>query len=223
MTQLELNKQLYEAVTAPQVDLSRIDNLLKLGADPLGAYDEDDLDSFVLDELFCESQDDTFAERLPSIVALFLDYDIDVEKSELDALYCLTWIRNEFGIQALKSFLDNGLSIDYTESFFEHLFGDIQMFEFPQAVNMDGWEERFEYAVKMVMLSASYERIVQGSQFIRELIETENNNSAILERFRDWKDYRCEVSVMKSSDAIDCLVRLIDLKSSGILWSFKLK
>ena len=135
----------------------------------------------------------------------------------------MTWIRNEFGIQALKSFFDNGLSINYTESFFEHLFGDIQMFEIPQAVDMDGWEERFEYAVKMVMLSASYERIVRGSQFIRELIETENNNAAILERFRDWKDYRCEVSVIKSSDAIDCLVRLIDLKSNGILWSFKLK
>ena len=53
--QFELNKALFEAVTA--CNYEEAERLLNLGADPLGSTDETDADEHLLGELFFAMQD----------------------------------------------------------------------------------------------------------------------------------------------------------------------
>ena len=84
MTQTELNKELLDAVTADNVNLTQIENLVKLGADPLGSSDENDPNEHILGEIFGEAAlNCKQSKRLPKIVQLFIDYGMNIESRHI--------------------------------------------------------------------------------------------------------------------------------------------
>ena len=201
MTQIEINKLLYEAAVAPQLDTELIEEIINEGADPLGQYNTDE--EFVLEALFSDGQDREFAKRLPLLVEVFLKHGMDIEKSEWNVLHCLTWVRDEYGIQTLMNILDAGISASYAESFTVELIGDILMFEAGHydsntSFNDYTWSYSMEYAIKMILLIASYEQIFHSSRYIRELVCAKIEDADQLSRFRRWDDYQCEYTFNES-------------------------
>ena len=193
MTQLELNRLLFLASTAPEPDLKAVESLLKPGADPLGPYNS--FGGCTLEELFVISQESECAVVLPALTELFLRYGMDVDSSEKAVLHSLTWVRNEYGVQTLRLLMDAGLSAGEAEAFAVDLIEGIlqtEAGEYDPALDAD-WRESIGCAVRMILLLASYERVFTGSRYIRKLMHAEEEGFAAIERFRDWEKYRCDV------------------------------
>ena len=196
MTQRELNKLLYLASTAENPDLEKVEELLKLGANPLGSYDDDD--ECTLEEVFVNGQERKYAKNLPALIALFLRYGMDVEAPENDVLHPLTWVRDEYGVQTLQLLMDSGLSAEAADAFAVDLVGDILQFEaglldMNSAFHDSTWYESLDSAVKMVLLLASYQRVFDGSEYIRKLMCVSDEGSAAFTSFRNWDVYQCDV------------------------------
>ncbi len=207
MTQLELNNLLYQTSTAPDPDYAMVEELLQMGADPLGCYDKDDDYDCALNELFSDGQEQKRAERLPDLIKLFLRYGMDIDSSENDVLHSLKWVRNKYGVQSLQLLMDAGLSTERAECFAIDLIGDLLMFE----VVSDACDrtfcdfsrcESFEYAVKMILLLSSYDRVFKGSRYIREMLGDEGEDPSVFAPFRKWNDYRCEFEFRDYGDLL---------------------
>jgi len=196
MTQMELNNLLFLASTAEDPDLGKVEELLKLGADPLGSYD--DGNECTLEGAFVNSQERKFSKNLPALIDLFLRYGMDVESSEDAVLHPLTWVRDEYGIQTLQLLMDSGLSVKAADAFAIDLIGDILQFEaglydMNTSFHDNTWHESLDSAVKMVLLLASYERVFEGSEYIRKLMCARKEDGANVSCFRSWNDYQCDV------------------------------
>ena len=197
-TQKELDRQLYLVSTALEPDLERVEELLKLGADPLGIFDEDDLEC-ALDELFIAAQDLESAERLPGMIELFLRYGMNIDDSEIDVLHTLTWVRNEYGMKTLQLLMDAGMSADDADYFAKDLIGDILQFEAdcydPDTdYGSNPWPESLDYAARMILLLSSYEQVFEGSEYIRLIVNAQHEEASAFRMYRNWTDYRCDVT-----------------------------
>ena len=228
MRQKELNQQLCKAITSPEVDLSLVEALLQEGADPLGAWEEDDEDDEpVLDTLFADSQDDEIAKNMPSVLEIFLRHGMDVDKSEYDVLWCLTWIKNEYGLQAVKQLCDAGLSASHAEDFVGHMVGDILQFELddgynPRIIALNGYQERWEYAIKMVLVMASYDHIFSGSGYIRAFVNGQDKTADWYKQFQNWDEYGCQIKPDYKSSSEEYIVRVIRKETKKVILSFYL-
>ena len=222
MTQMELNKRLCDASLASELDISKVEDLLKMGADPLGYFNADE--DYTLDRLFVEGQERDRAKNLPLLVNMFLRYGMSVESSEDDVLYCLTWVRNEFGVQALKALLDAGLSAALAEEFIAHLVGDILLFDISPLTDdamkkSRSWIESIEYAMAMVLVAASYKKVFLGSRYIRELLGAKGKDANKFARFKEWEKYRYSLEVDNCSN---CHISVFDIATEKRVWKFKL-
>ncbi|RHV72918.1 hypothetical protein DXB06_11275 [Butyricicoccus sp. OF13-6] len=75
--QFELNKVLFEAVTA--CNYEEAERLLNLGADPLGSTNETDADEHLLGELFFAMQDnEDWVAAFPKFLELFYAHGMDI-------------------------------------------------------------------------------------------------------------------------------------------------
>lgn len=78
--ELALNKKLYEECCKPEIDFAAVEELLKLGTDPLGTWENTEkwqCQFHIYEELVGDSQD-TESKDLPAITELFLKYVMDV-------------------------------------------------------------------------------------------------------------------------------------------------
>ena len=60
------------------------------------------------------------------------------------------------------------------------------------------WGYSIEYAIKMILLLASYERIFESSRYLRELVCAEEESADQFLRFRNWNDYQCAFAFFES-------------------------
>ena len=190
--QLELNRALLEAVK--ETDVERAEKLLQEGADPLGGFDEDDLEQSVLHELFidvaCEEKPE--GKRL-ELLRLFLDHGMNISTrneaveydDSLNPVWLMAHVSNESGMRMLKLLLDHGLDVVSAEILFNHIFVDMEVCDGCD-IHDEWWMEEWTYSMKMVMLIASYPYILEASSYIRKCVELERNNVSWLPCFRDW-------------------------------------
>jgi len=231
MTQLELNRKLLDAITAEIIELTSIEELLKLGADPLGSSSENDPNEHILSELFCEAAHNSeLSEKMPKMVQLFIDYGMNIESKNIpddgdniNPLWDLQFNGDENGLKVLKILLDNGLDYKSAESLVEHIFTDMDM--------CDGCEIGDEWflnsticSLKMIMCVASYPHIMDKSEYIRECIEIEKNDALNLISFRSWNDYDYHIDISTCTNIPNRLqnatLTIKDKKTSKIMWSF---
>ena len=231
-TQYELNRELLTAAEKHEFDI--IEELLKLGADPLGSSDENDPDEHILGELFCYASDDlVLAEALPQMLERFFAYGMDIKSRNIPAgdgdninpLWSLAFCQRTNGLNILKVMLDHNLDTVSAEELVEHIFVDMD--------KCDGCEiedERFLditiCALKMVMLTASYSHIIYASKYIRECIELESNHEENLYGFRDWDKYTYHIDKSTCTNIPHGLqnatLTIRDIHTNEVVWKMKI-
>lgn len=75
-TQLVLNQALLKAVEEDDVERGEV--LLQQGADPLGSFDEKNLEQSVLHEFFIDVANEESDEKRMELLCLFLAYGMDI-------------------------------------------------------------------------------------------------------------------------------------------------
>ena len=226
--EIELNKRLYVECSKEVLDCEAIEELLKKGADPLGATAVSGwgLLEHIYDELICDSQDFQSV-NLPKITELFLKYGMDVSKpkvpydgdNSLHPLWSFSFIPNENAIQALKMLLDKGLDSDSAGEFWGHSISDqINVHrEDPNAPEYNDW---FSWTFKMIMLIASYDHILDEDEYFRKEIGCEYNHYDT-HRFREWNNYRYEFDTSRcerSPELYKSVVNIFEVESNELVW-----
>lgn len=231
MTQLELNRELYNAITSKRVNLTSIEELLKLGADPLGSSSEKDPDEYILGELFCQATDNSeLSENMPQIVQLFVDYGMNIELrnipddgDNINPLWNLQFDSDENGLKVLKVLLDNGLDYKSAESLVDHIFTDMDMCDGSEIDN-EWFLNHTICSLKMIMCVASYPHILEKSEYIRKCIEIEKNDPLNLTGFRSWNDYDYYIDISTCTNIPyglqNATLTIKEKKTLKIMWLF---
>jgi len=197
----ELNEKLYEAITDEKLDYATIEELLVAGADPLGERNEDH--ETPLDGLFTEAGSISeyapgFTDQLPKIMKLFIDYGFDcrrIEPADGDEddrhleMWGLVFSSSKGALETMKLMIENGLRVSAMEDYISHFFTDAAMCDGCE-IDED-YEEYLTWALKTIMLCASYPHVLEQSAYIRQCIEidTLNRNRYDVTKFREYDNY----------------------------------
>lgn len=109
--EIELNHALYEECKNTELNVTKIEELLKMGANPLGSISE--LKEPVWEELICDAQDGDI--KLSEITRIFMDNGMVIRHSDFskdntddegDPIWCLEFVGNVEGMKTLKVLLD---------------------------------------------------------------------------------------------------------------------
>lgn len=195
--EIELNSKLIDECTKDKVNFEVVEDLLKQGADPLGATAAGGIDIFehIYDDIITESCD-TSSVNLPKLTELFLQYGMNIDKPRIpyddmgsaNPIWSFTFVPNENSIKALKMLLDNGMSADSFAKFWDHSMTDYITLGFcdPEA---DEFEKKsYTWTFKMILLGASYDHILNEDECLRENICYSDNTSDV-HMFRNWNDF----------------------------------
>lgn len=230
--QYELNKELLEATT--KCDLKKVEHLLSLGADPLGSSDACNPNEHILGELFDYALNDTvLAETMPQIIKLFLAYGMNIgarnilsdDGDNTNPLWTLAFCQDENGLKMLEVLLDHKLDHTSAEELVDHILVDMELFDGCEIE--DPWLlERTIYALKMVMLTASYPHIIDLSSYIRECVDLENNRAENLPKFRKWDHFEYHIDKSTCTNIPhglqDATLTIRDLNTKETVWIFKI-
>lgn len=227
--EIELNKKLYEECSKEVIDFKVVEQLLKQGADPLGptvGYGWDVLEH-VYGEIVCDSQDNDSI-HLPQITELFLKYGMDIEKpripydfgDSINPLWDFGFVTNENAIYALKMLLDKGISIKSFGEFIGHTYDDLIYIECGDPVNDEFWNHVCVWTMKMIMLAASYDYILNQDEGLQMRIGYSYNDYDI-HRFREWNDYYYEFDTSrcgKYPEFDKSVIRIYDAQTHKEVW-----
>lgn len=225
MEQIELNKLLYDECSKKNLDLDKIDGLLIEGADPLGIFNK--YGEFVYNELIISAIEDDY-KNLYEITKKFLDSGMLIKESVLKDKYgdksinpfwVFAFKCDEEAMMTLKLLLDNDLDVASIEILADHIYIDYIFLEddFDNLKDNKDAFISFEYAMKMIMLCVSYSHVIDDSDFIKDLIEYDNNNYDI-SKFRNFKTYYIEIEV-KSEEKIIIIFK--DNITNEVIWKME--
>ena len=228
--EIALNKQLYdECGKMENIDFELVEELLKKGADPLGAteaYGWDVLEH-IYGEIVMGSQDNDSVD-LPRITELFLKHGMDIDNpripydgsNSLNPMWEFAFVTNENAIHALKMLLDRGLSVDSFGEFWGHAIGDLIQIECGDPVGDKFWNYTCVWTLKMLMLAASYDYIFEADEDLRKFICCDYNSYDV-HNFRDWDRYEYSFDTShcdKYKELYKSIVSITDKRSGEVVW-----
>lgn len=164
---------------------------------------------------------------LPRITELFLKHGMDVSSPRVpydgeNSLHAVEYIpQTENGIRALKLFLDHGIGVEDVGTFWDRYIID-QINVHHDDPNSDEYRDYVVYAMKMIMLIASYDHIRENDEALRELIGA-SYNSYDIHLFRNWNGYRYEFDTSRckiSPQLRSSVVSIYDVKTGETVWRF---
>lgn len=230
--EIELNKQLYLACTVDEPNFAKVEELLKRGADPLGPIGTApwELGDHVYGEVLCDSQNSNSI-HIPRITELFLQYGMDLdhpkvpydEGERLHPMWQFAFVINENSIRALKMLLDKGLSADAAGKMWGHALFDMMILEDSDPYTDDFMYRGWTWLMKVIMLCASYDHVLQNDQDLRELIAVDDNGYD-LHAFRNWENFYFEFDTTWCEDypKIDgCMVMIFEKATGKKIWDFR--
>lgn len=240
MTKEELNAQLLDVCLADEVDYARAEELLRLGAEPLGRIEHSwSSPSVLYDEVvewFCD--EDNSSEDFYKITELFLrygmniakpavpygDFDNDIVENPMWTFTFLLWLsepQSDYVLDALKLLLDHGLSADDAAVFWTHAATDIWIAGVGFRKEYGSDEGICAYA-RALLLIASYPHILNEDEHLRREIWYDSNHYDLM-RFRNWNDfyftteiYPCDVY----SDTYCSVVTVTEKATEKMAWQF---
>ena len=228
--EIELNRKLYEAACGEKINFAEVEELLKQGADPLGGIEEDGLDllEHPYGTIAMESWDYHSVE-LPRLTELFLKYGMDIDNPRvpydaswsLNPLWSFAFSLNENSIKALKMLLDKGVSADSFGALWGHAVTDL-CFVYEDPATDDFMNKECTWAMKTLMLGASYPHILENDSSLREFIRVYNNEYD-LERFRKWDDFYYEYDTshcIGSPQFERCIININERESGKRVWRY---
>lgn len=227
--EIELNNQLYAECSKEILDCAAIETLLKNGADPLGATAVSGwgLLEHIYGELLCDSQESKSI-NLPRITELFLKYGMDIDHpkipydgdNSLHPMWQFAFVMNENSVYALKMLLDAGISADAVGEMWGHATFDLINISCGDPNNDEFWNYECVWSMKMIMLCASYDHILNQDEDLQEFIGCAYNNYDI-KKFREWNNYRYEFDTSKcdrSPKLYKSVVRIFEIASNKEIW-----
>lgn len=225
MEQIELNRLLYDECSKENLNLDKINSLLSEGADPLGVFNK--YGELVYSELIISAIEDDY-KNLYEITKMFLDNGMIIKENVLNDRYGDDSINpfwdfafkcDEEGIMTLKLLLDKDLDIPSIETLAGHIYTDYIFLE-DEFDSLKEYKEafiRFEYAMKMLMLCSAYSYVVDNSEFIKDLIELDNNSYDI-SRFKNFDTYYIDVEVKNNKNII---IVFKDNVTNEVMWKME--
>ena len=227
--EIELNNQLYTECSKEVLDCETIEELLKKGADPLGATAVSGwgLLDHIYGEILCDSQDSKSI-NLPRITELFLKYGMDIDNpkipyddhNSLHPMWQFAFVMNENSVHALKMLLDAGISADAVGEMWGHATCDLINISCGDPNNDEFWNYECVWLMKMVMLCASYDHILNQDEELRKFIGYSYNDYDI-EKFREWENFRYEFDTSrceKSPELYKSVVHIFEIASNKEVW-----
>lgn len=195
--EIVLNNLLYEECTKEVLDCNAIEKLLEQGADPLGATEVSGFG--LLDHIYGEIICDTIESNsinLPKVTELFLKYGMDIEnprvpyddENSLHPMWEFAFAMNENAVHALKMLLDSGLSAAAIGEMWGHAVFDMVNLGSGDPNNDEFWNYACTWTMKMIMLCASYDHIINNDEDLQNFIGC-SYNSYDLHKFRNWNDF----------------------------------
>ena len=229
--ELELNRRLFEECIKENPDKSAIRALLDAGADTLGGIGKEyGMHAWhVYGEVVSESQD-TKSVNLPMITELFLEYGMDIDnpkipydfEDSLNPMWDFALVMNENSVYALKMLLDNGLSADSAGLMWSHAAQDTDFS--PENQDNDFWEYERTWFMKLTMLCASYDHILENDPALQEYICC-GTNSFDIHNFRNWDDFYYEFNITDSKvtpDFYKTIVHICRKSDKSVVWTIRL-
>lgn len=227
--EIELNHKLLEKCLKDNIDFVLVEELLKQGADPLGATAEYGwgLLEHVYGEIVCPMNyvDGEHITHIPRITELFLKYGMKIssprvpydDSNSLHPLFCFP--EDENGICALKLLLDAGLDSASAAEFWDTaIFDQFNVCRFDP--NDEEWHDRFVWMMKMIMLVASYDHIRNDDEGLYKIVGCSYNTYDI-HKFRNWDDYyyvfdtsRCE----RHPELYKSVVKIYEVGTNKEVW-----
>ena len=224
--EIELNVKLYEECSKEVIDFSAVEELLKRGADPLGGTAVCGLEllNHVYGDIVFGSRE-TNSVNVPEITKIFLRYGMNVSAPRIpydgeNSLHVLEFMpENENTVIAWKMLLDNGLDAESAAEYWGRAVFD-QINVCCDDPNDEECNYSFIWMMKIVMLIASYDHVLDNDEDLRRLIGT-SYNSYDIHGFRDWDNYyyvfdtsRCE----KHPQLYGCVIRIYDVHTDEMVW-----
>ncbi len=233
---VQLNNRLYSECAKKQLDVKAIEELLKLGADPLGATSTTGwgLLDHIYGEIILDASDrDSDSKNLPSITELFLKHGMDIDNpkvpydgnNSLNPMWKLAFCINEDGVHTVKLFLDHGISTDSFAECWGHIVCDLINIECGDPVNDKFWNEICTYTLKIIMLGASYDYILEGDEDIRCFIQY-NENSYDIHKFREWDNFYYEFDTSGCDNRPEfykSVVTIYEKETKKEVWKMRIK
>ena len=222
----KLNKLLYEECMKDDVDFDFVEELLKRGADPLGATAERgwDLLLHVYGEVAFESRDNE-SKNLPRITELFLKYGMDVGAPRIpyddeNSLHPLRFYPfNENAVISLKMILDRGAkSEDVAELWAGELYDQINVCR--DDPNDDEYADRFRFWASMLMLIASYDHVLNDDEGLRDIIGYSYSTYDV-HKFREWNNYYYEFDTSRCQghpELYRSVIRIFEKETDKQVW-----
>ena len=228
--EIELNKKLYEECCKESIDFVAVEELLKAGSDPLGGTESNGLN--LLDHIYGDvvgGSQYNDSVNLPQITELFLEYGMNIDKpripyddaNSINPAWELGFVVNENSIIALKMLLDHGLSAESFGLFWNHVITDFFYIECGDPQNDKFWNHECVWSLKMMLLGASYEHILENDKELQEFLCCDYNTVDI-KNFRNWNNFiyyfdtsHCE----KSPEFYKSIVRICDKETGKEVWT----
>ena len=232
--EIELNKKLYDECCKEVIDFVAVEELLKAGADPLGGTESEgwDLLDHIYGDLVAGSQYNDSAD-LPRITKLFLKYGMNIDKpripydgsNSINPAWDFGFVTNENAIIALKMLLDNGLSDESFREFWGHVLTDLCYIDSGDPQNDEFWHYECTWTIKMLLLGASYEHILNNDQHPKDFLCCHDNNYDI-KNFRNWNNFDCffDTSECKyGPDFRGSTIHIYEKHTKNAVWKIKVK
>lgn len=227
--EIERNRQLEKECGKDPIDFKKVEELLKQGADPLGGTAI--CGWGLLDHIYgtiVGDCDDPNSVNLPRLTELFLKYGMNVDSprvpydgdNSINPLWEFSFATNENSISALKMLLDHGLSADSFGEFWGHSMYDFFHIECGDPQNDEYWNKECVWALKMLLLGASYDHIFENDESLRDFIGCSYNTGDV-HIFRDWNDfeYRFDTShCTERPELYGSIVRIYSKKTGNEVW-----
>lgn len=227
--EVELNNKLYEECLKDPLDCARIEELLEHGADPLGAMAVSGWD--LLEHVYGEvvyGLYDSFGKNLPRITELFLKHGMDIdhpripydEAVSINPMWGFTCIMSENVVHASKLLLDRGMSVESAQQMWDHTIMDLIHIDCGDPNEDEFWREYCTWTMKMLMLCASYDHIIEHDEYLRDWIGF-SYNSYDLHKFRNWNDFYYEFDTShctRGPEFHQSIVRIFEAESKKEIW-----
>lgn len=232
--EVELNKRLLAECSKENIDFDLVEELLKQGADPLGATEVYGwgLLEHVYEELVMNSYDDIGSINLPKITEVFLKNGMDIASPRIpydgnNSIHPLRFFpADEYSIVAFKLLLDYGVDADSVAEFWDRcIFDQINVnYDDP---NSEEWHDWFVWLMKTIMLISSYDHIINNDEDLRNLIGY-TYNSYDIHNFREWDNFYYEFDTSRCTrfpELLKSVVRIYDKNTNEEVWKigFRLK
>ncbi len=227
---LGINMELLQACIVERVDYSKIEELLKQGAEPLGYIEENGFPNNLYDSVIenLAWKEDKNGD-LVKITDLFLQYGLDISKPAIpyDNNEILNPIYNFCGymrgsmMETLRLLLDHGLTAEDAEWGWGQQLDDF--LNVSDSLDCEDVRGELPHYVWKLMLTASYPHVLNRDEGLRYNIWYDRNHYD-LSRFREWDWYDFELDTSHCDKGYPRVARSIvtikDKSTGEKVWRF---